>query len=132
MSRAPRAITLTSGPGAAAMIAGIGRLSPALVIRPPRMLQEPVRDEQLEEAFEAGQRVTALELFFDLVFVFAITQLTGFLYRDPTWPRLLQAAAILMSLWFAWSAYAWLGNRAVDPDEGAVRIRLCSVRWGRC
>jgi low temperature requirement protein LtrA len=38
-----------------------------------------------EELSEAQQRVTALELFFDLVFVFAITQVTTFLYRDPSW-----------------------------------------------
>jgi low temperature requirement protein LtrA len=87
------------------------------------MLDELARDEQLEVAFEAGQKVTALELFFDLVFVFAITQLTSFLYHDPTWLRLLQAGAILMALWFAWSAYAWLGNRA-GSDEGAIRVVL--------
>src|SRR4051794_33585398 len=49
-------------------------------------------------AAEREQRVTALELFFDLVFVFAITQVTGFIYHDPTWLRLLEALAILMVL----------------------------------
>lgn len=39
---------------------------------------------------EPGQRVTPLELFFDLVFVFAITQVTGFLADDPTWGGLLR------------------------------------------
>jgi low temperature requirement protein LtrA len=79
--------------------------------------------EQAELREEAEQEVTALELFFDLVFVFAITQVTGFLYHDPTWVRLLEAFAILMVLWFAWSAYVWLGNRAAT-DEGAMRIVL--------
>jgi low temperature requirement protein LtrA len=66
------------------------------------------------------QRVTALELFFDLVFVFAITQVTGFVAADPTWTRLLEALAILTVLWWAWEGFAWLGNTA-GSDEGAVR-----------
>jgi low temperature requirement protein LtrA len=74
----------------------------------------------------AEQNVTALELFFDLVFVFAITQVTGFLYHGPTWQRLVEALAILMALWFAWSGYAWLGNTA-GTDEGAVRVVLLGV-----
>jgi hypothetical protein len=60
------------------------------------MLDEVTRDELLEAPPEREQRVTALELFFDLVFVFAITQVTAFLYHDPTWLRLLEAFAILM------------------------------------
>jgi low temperature requirement protein LtrA len=80
--------------------------------------------EELE--LEAEQNVTALELFFDLVFVFAITQVTGFLYHDPTWTRLVEALAILMALWWAWSGYAWLGNTA-GTDEGAVRVVLLGV-----
>ena len=46
------------------------------------------------------QRVTPLELFFDLVFVFAITQVTGFIAADPTWTRLCEALAILAVLWW--------------------------------
>src|SRR5213080_3597012 len=76
-----------------------------------------------ELALEAEQEVTALELFFDLVFVFAITQVTRFLSHDPTWTRLVEAMAILMVLWFAWSAYVWLQNRAAT-DEGAIRVVL--------
>jgi low temperature requirement protein LtrA len=72
------------------------------------------------------QRVTALELFFDLVFVFAITQVTGFIYHDPSWTKLLEALAILMVLWFAWSGYAWLGNTA-GSDEGAIRVVLLAA-----
>jgi low temperature requirement protein LtrA len=74
-----------------------------------------------ELALETEQNVTALELFFDLVFVFALTQVTAFLYRDPTWLRLVEALALLMALWFAWTAYAWLGNTA-GTDEGAIRV----------
>ena len=75
---------------------------------------------------EREQRVTALELFFDLVFVFAITQVTGFIYHDPSWTKLLEALAILMVLWFAWSGYAWLGNTA-GTDEGAIRLVLLAA-----
>jgi low temperature requirement protein LtrA len=91
------------------------------------MLEEltPTEIEQ-ELAHEAEQSVTALELFFDLVFVFAITQVTAFLYHDPTWLRLVEALALLMALWFAWTGYAWLGNTA-GTDEGAVRVVLLGV-----
>ncbi len=70
---------------------------------------------------EAEQRVTPLELFFDLVVVFAITQVTGFLSRSPTWDGLLRGLLLLGALWWAWSAYAWLTN-TLDPEEGAVRL----------
>src|SRR5436190_4878887 len=66
-------------------------------------------------------RVTPLELFFDLVFVFAITQVTTFLSHEPTWEGLLRAVLLITVLWWAWSAYAWLTN-LLDPEEGAVRI----------
>jgi low temperature requirement protein LtrA len=88
------------------------------------MLEQLSLAEELE--LEAEQSVTALELFFDLVFVFAITQVTRFLYEDPTWLRLVEAIAILMALWFAWTGYAWLGNTA-GTDEGAVRVVLLGV-----
>ncbi|HEY8236423.1 MAG TPA: low temperature requirement protein A [Gaiellaceae bacterium] len=87
---------------------------------------EAVRDELLEAPLEREQRVTALELFFDLVFVFAITQVTGLVYHDPTWTRLLEAFAILMVLWFAWTGYAWLGNTA-GSDEGPMRVVLLAA-----
>ncbi len=72
---------------------------------------------------EPGQRVTPLELFFDLVFVFAITQVTGFLAGDPTWGGLLRGLMLLGALWWAWAAYAWLTN-TLNPEEGAVRLAV--------
>jgi low temperature requirement protein LtrA len=96
------------------------------VVRPRLMLDQAVRDDLLEAPVEREQRVTALELFFDLVFVFAITQVTGFLYHDPTWTRVAEAVAILMVLWFAWTAYAWLGNTA-GSDEGTMRVVLLAA-----
>ena len=72
---------------------------------------------------ESEQRVTQLELFFDLVFVFAITQVTGFLAEHSTWDGLLRGLFLLGALWWAWAAYAWLTN-TLDPEEGAVRIAM--------
>jgi low temperature requirement protein LtrA len=72
-----------------------------------------------EQHVEREQRVTPLELFFDLVFVFAFTQVTTVLSDDPTWGGLGHALLILTALWWAWAAYAWLTN-TVDAGEGAV------------
>ena len=71
----------------------------------------------------AEERVTPLELFFDLIFVFAITQVTGFVVADPTWAGLVKGLLVLGVLWWAWAAYAWLTN-TINPEEGAVRIAM--------
>jgi low temperature requirement protein LtrA len=68
------------------------------------------------------QRVTPLELFFDLVFVFALTQVTGFLSSHLTWVGMLQAAALLTALWGAWAVYSWLTNAV--PAEEVIPARL--------
>jgi low temperature requirement protein LtrA len=75
---------------------------------------------------EREQRVTPLELFFDLVFVFAITQVTTFLSNRPTWGGLLRGLLLLGMLWWAWSAYAWLTN-TLDPEEGAIRLAMLAA-----
>jgi low temperature requirement protein LtrA len=75
---------------------------------------------------DTEQRVTPLELFFDLVFVFAITQVTGFLSDHATWEGLLQGVMLLGALWWAWAAYAWLTN-TLNPEEGGVRIAVFCV-----
>jgi low temperature requirement protein LtrA len=72
-----------------------------------------------EQHAEREHRVTPLELFCDLVFVFAFTQVTTVLSDDPTWSGLGHGLLILAALWWAWAAYAWLTN-TVDPGEGAV------------
>ena len=71
----------------------------------------------------AEERVTPLELFFDLIFVFAITQVTGLVVGDPTWAGLVRGLLVLGVLWWAWAAYAWLTN-TVNPEEGEVRIAM--------
>jgi low temperature requirement protein LtrA len=75
---------------------------------------------------ERGQRVTPLELFFDLVVVFAITQVTTFLSRNPTWGGLLRGLLLLSALWWLWSGYAWLTN-TLDPEEGVVRLTVLAA-----
>jgi low temperature requirement protein LtrA len=64
-----------------------------------------------------------LELFFDLVFVLAITQCTSLMSDDPTWRGLGHGMLILALLWWSWVGYAWLTS-VFDPEEGAVRIVL--------
>jgi low temperature requirement protein LtrA len=68
-------------------------------------------------------RVTPLELFFDLVFVFAITQVTSLLADDPTWGGVLRGMLVLAALWWAWAVYAWLTS-AMDVDEGGIRLTM--------
>ncbi len=68
-----------------------------------------------------GERVTPLELFFDLVFVLAITQCTALMSHHPTWAGLGQGLLVLGVLWWAWVGYAWLTS-VIDPEQGAVRL----------
>jgi low temperature requirement protein LtrA len=72
---------------------------------------------------EHEQRVTPLELFFDLVFVFAITQVTSLMSADPTWSGLGRGLLVLAALWWAWAAYAWLTN-TLEPEEVSVRLAM--------
>jgi low temperature requirement protein LtrA len=72
-----------------------------------------------ERLFEREQRVTPLELFFDLVFVFGLTQVTQVLSHNPTWSGLAHGLLVLGALWWAWASYAWLTNVA-DPNAALV------------
>jgi low temperature requirement protein LtrA len=69
------------------------------------------------------KRVEPLELFFDLVFVFAITQVTARLADHATWGGLIQGLLILSAIWWAWGAYAWLTNE-VDASRDAVQLAM--------
>jgi low temperature requirement protein LtrA len=66
-------------------------------------------------------RVLTIELFFDLVFVFAITQLTTVLAADPSGAGLARVALIFANLWWMYGGYAWLTN-AVPPRSTALRL----------
>src|SRR3954453_19477548 len=72
---------------------------------------------------QSDERVTYLELFFDLVFVFAITQVTGLMAAAGGWTGVGQGLRVLAALWWAWAGYAWLTNR-LDPEEGGVRLAV--------
>ncbi len=78
-------------------------------------------EAEREHAVDAEHQVTPLELFFDLAFVFAMTQVTGLLADDPTWAGVLRGMLVLAAIWWAWEAYAWLTS-AADVDEGGVRL----------
>jgi low temperature requirement protein LtrA len=69
---------------------------------------------------EREQRVTPLELFFDLVFVYAFTQVTQLMTHDLTWVGVGHGLLALAALWWAWTGYAWLTN-ILEPEEGVVR-----------
>jgi low temperature requirement protein LtrA len=70
-----------------------------------------------------GERVTPLELFFDLVFVLALTQCTTLIAHTPTWEGMLKGLLVLGVLWWSWVGYAWLTS-VLDPEEGAVRLAM--------
>jgi low temperature requirement protein LtrA len=76
---------------------------------------------RLGATLREGERVTPLELFFDLVFVLAITQCTALISHHPTWSGLVQGLLVLGMLWWAWTGYSWLTS-VIDPEEGAVRL----------
>jgi low temperature requirement protein LtrA len=75
------------------------------------------------EATSERAVVTPLELFFDLVFVFALTQVTDLMAEDPTVGQVVRGVLMLGVLWWSWTAYAWLGNIA-RADEGIIRLAM--------
>jgi len=75
---------------------------------------------RLSAAMRQGEQVTPLELFFDLVFVLALTQCTQLMSDSPTWSGLGQGLVVLGVLWWSWVGYAWLTS-VVDPWDDAVR-----------
>ncbi|MBU3060421.1 low temperature requirement protein A [Nocardia sp. NEAU-G5] len=67
--------------------------------------------------------VTELELFFDLVMVFAFTQVTDLAAHETTAVNMLRAFLVLAVMWWVWIAYAWLGN-VIKADEGIARVAM--------
>jgi low temperature requirement protein LtrA len=88
--------------------------------RPPRRL---IRADPREAT------VSPLELFFDLVFVFALTQVTDFLADDPTFSQLGRALLTLALMWWAWSGYTWLTS-TVDPELTLPRLVMFAAMGG--
>jgi low temperature requirement protein LtrA len=75
---------------------------------------------------DESHRVTTFELFFDLVFVFAFTQVTSFMAHEHSFFGVLQGMIILTLLWWSWVSFAWLSNQT-HVDEGLMRFGLAAV-----
>jgi low temperature requirement protein LtrA len=87
------------------------------------------RAPHLTAVLRSEDRVTPLELFFDLVFVLAITQCTALMSEQPTWEGLAKGMLVLGVLWWSWVGYAWLTS-VVDPEEGTVRLAMFAAMAG--
>jgi low temperature requirement protein LtrA len=72
------------------------------------------------------QRATTLELFYDLVFVFAITQVSHLLIDNLTWQGAGRALLVLLVVWWAWNYTTWVTN-VLDPDSPVVRLLLIGL-----
>jgi low temperature requirement protein LtrA len=83
------------------------------------------RVRSLGRARAAGDDHTAttFELFFDLVYVFAVTQVSGYMAHEHTAHGVLQGMLLLALLWWTWSGYTWLSNQA-RADEGILRVAM--------
>ena len=77
----------------------------------------------VEESTEAEEerKTSYIELFFDLVFVFAFTQVTALILEDTSPQGFLRSALVLAMVWWAWSAYAWMTN-AIDVENAVTRL----------
>ena len=87
------------------------------------LVSAPPRTARLLRDRSGVQRVTNIELFFDLVYVFAITQLSHYLLGHSTVPGALQAGLLLVMIWLVWVYTTWVTNW-LDPDQMAVRLLL--------
>ena len=87
--------------------------------------QAPAQARLLRERGE-GERVTFIELFFDLVYVFAVTGLSELLLHHLTVRGAAQTSLLLLAVWRAWVDTAWVTNW-FDPERPAVRLMLVGV-----
>jgi low temperature requirement protein LtrA len=83
-------------------------------------------EESADSFVETEQRVTPLELFFDLVFVLSITQVTALMSAHPSWEAVGQGMLVLAALWWAWAAYSWLTN-TLDPEQDGTRLAVLAA-----
>jgi low temperature requirement protein LtrA len=84
---------------------------------------ESVARTLMRDRADGEQRVTNVELFFDLVYVFAVTQLSHYLLPRPTLDKALQTALLLVMVWLLWSYTTWVTNW-LDPERIPVRVLL--------
>ena len=83
-------------------------------------------EAEVEAEPDVEQKVSPLELFFDLIFVFAFTQVTLLMSENPTWEGLGQGMLVLAAVWWAWGGYAWLTN-SLHSDDGIARFGLLTA-----
>jgi low temperature requirement protein LtrA len=81
------------------------------------------RTPRLTAVPRSEERVTPLELFFDLVFVLALTQCTALMAEHPSWGGLGKGLLVLGLMWWSWVGYAWLTS-VVNPEEGSIRFAI--------
>jgi len=84
--------------------------------------EHPAGEHRHEPPTDEEYSVSPLELFFDLVFVFAFTQVTALLADDLTWTGLVRATTLLVIVWWAWVGYSWLTNAVRVDDIIPARI----------
>jgi low temperature requirement protein LtrA len=94
-------------------------------------VETPTEPLDREERPQSGgeERVTPLELFFDLVFVLSFTQVTATVAHHGDWAGLGEGILILAAVWWAWAAYGWLTN-TIDPDENVNRLCMFAAMGG--
>jgi low temperature requirement protein LtrA len=81
---------------------------------------------ELRRPPDVEQRATALELFYDLVFVFAVTQVSHHLLGDLTWRGAGQSALLLLVVWWSWNYTTWVTNE-LDPESPVVRLLMIAL-----
>ncbi len=77
----------------------------------------------LRPTSKKAPKVTNMELFFDLVYVFTIIQLSHYLIENPTWAGALQALTLFAAVWWSWNYTAWATNW-LNPDSTRGRIAI--------
>jgi low temperature requirement protein LtrA len=92
---------------------------PAVDLAHPRLLRRR----------QGVEPTTSTELFFDLVFIFTITQVSHYLIAHPDWRGAARTALLLALVWFVWVYTTWVTNW-LQPDQGPVRAMLIGVTLG--
>src|SRR3954449_8409555 len=81
---------------------------------------------ELRRTADGEQRATSLELFYDLVFVFAVTQISHHLLEHLTWTGAGQSALLLLVVWWSWNYTTWVTNE-LDPESPVVRLLMIGL-----
>ena len=84
--------------------------------------RDPLRDREDEDS----SQVSFVELFYDLVFVFAVTQLAAYLVNNITPEGTVRAGVLFVAVWWLWINTTWATNR-LDPDAAPVRFALFAL-----